>query len=204
MLDFWTQLSGRDRRALTMLALALLFTGLVYYWPDTSTSGGAPTPEASEDALETAQRRRMRLEQLAATVPGKQEVLRRMQADLAARETGLIIADTPAQAQAQLLQTLRQVGRQQTPPLEIRSEGGGGVQLLGDSYGLVTANIAADCAIDALVNFLTDLTRQNSILATQDIRIAATQSKQKILNVRMSIAGVVPKRLAPEKKAAFR
>jgi len=203
-MNFWTQLSDRDRRALSLLAAALLVTGLVFYWPEASTATGTGTTgDATEDSLEAAQRRRLRLQQIAATIPTKQNTLKRAQADLAEREKGIIQADTPAQAQAQLLQTLRLVGRQQSPPLEVRGEGGT-VAPLGDAYGLVSVNIAADCPVETLVNFLTDLTRQKDILATQEVRVAATQSKQKTLSVRMTVAGVVPKRLAPEKKGAFR
>lgn len=201
MMDFWTQLSDRDRRALSLLTACLLLAALVNYWPDTSTTGSATGEAATEDQLELAQRRRLRLQQMVGTVPGKQELLKRAQADIAEREKGLIVADTAAQAQAQLVQVLRQVGRQQNPPIELRGSEGGLVSPLGEAYGQVITTVVVDCPVEALVNYLTDLTRQKEILATQEIRVGATASKQKILSVRLTVSGVVPKRLAPEKKA---
>ena len=201
MMSFWTQLSDRDRRALSLLALALSLAGLAYYWPDASASSGPEIAEAGEGELEMAQRRRLRLQQIAAAIPAQQDLLKRVNADLAEREKGMIVADTAAQAQAQLVQILRQVGRQQTPPLELRGTEGGAVTALGDSYGQVIVGVMLDCPVEALVNYLTDLTRQKEILATQELRVASTQSKQKMLNVRLTVAGFVPRRLAPEKKA---
>ena len=204
MMNFWTQLSERDRRALSILLLALSLSGLVYYWPDASatTSPGITGAPAGEDELEMAQRRRLRLQQIAATIPGKQELLKRAQSEIAEREKGMIVADTAAQAQAQLVQILRQVGRQQTPPLELRGNEGGTVTQLDDAYGQVTVAVVLDCPVEALVNYLTDLTRQKEILATQDLRVASTQSKQKVLSVRLTVSAVVPRRLAPEKKGS--
>ena len=202
MMNFWTQLSERDRRALSLLLVALSLSGLVYYWPDASatTGTGIAGEAAGEDALEMAQRRRLRLQQIAATVPGKLETLKQAQADLGEREKGMIVADTAAQAQAQLVKVLRDVGRQQTPPLELRGNEGGAVTALGEAYGQVTVTVTLDCPVEALVNYLTDLTRQKEILATQELRIASTQSKQKLLSARLTVASVVPKRLVPEKK----
>ena len=54
----------------------------------------------------------------AATVPGKEAVLKQVSTELVQREKGLIKGDTAAQAQAQLVQILRQVAKNQTPPLE--------------------------------------------------------------------------------------
>jgi Type II secretion system (T2SS), protein M subtype b len=201
MMSFWTQLSERDRRALSLLLVALSLAGLIAYWPDSTATGPGLTGEpAGEDELELVQRRRLRLQQIASTIPGKQELLKRAQAELAEREKGMIVADTAAQAQAQLVQILRQVGRQQNPPLELRGTEGGAVTALGDSYGQVMVSVVLDCPVEALVNYLADLTRQKEILATHDIRISSTQSKQKLLSVRLTVTGVVPKRLAPEKK----
>jgi hypothetical protein len=200
MIALWTKLSERDRRALSLMAVALLLAALVNYWPDATTT--ATTGEtATTDQLDLVQRRRLRLQQMVATVPGKQDLLKRVRADVSEREKGLIVADTAAQAQAQLVQVLRQVGRQQNPPIELRGTEGGAVAALGDAYGQVTTTVVLDCPVEALVNYLTDLTRQKELLATQEIRVGATASKQKILNVRLTVSGVVPKRLVPEKKA---
>ena len=200
-MNLLAQLSDRDRRALSILAVALLLAGLAYYWPDLTMPGSGEGGPATADELEMVQQRRLRLQQIAATIPGKQELLKKVDADVKAREQGMIVADTPAQAQAQLMQIIRQVGRQQNPPLDVRGADVGRVTALGDSYGEVSTAVQVDCRIEDLVNFLTDLTRQKEVLATSEIRITATQSKQKTISVRLGVSGVVPKRLAPEKKA---
>ena len=78
------------------------------------------------------------------------------------------------------------------------------VQPLGD-YGEVSAAVAFTCTIEQLVNFLASLANEPQLLATTEIRIASLSNKQKTLQVRIGLAGVVPKKLVPEKKgmAAF-
>jgi hypothetical protein len=199
MMAFWEQMPDRDRRGVAIIAATLLLGALINYWPDATTTTG-DTAEATESQLELAQKRRLRLQQMVATVPSKQDLLKKVQADIDQREKGLIVADTAAQAQAQLIQVLRQVGRQQNPPIELRGMEGGMVMPLGDAYGQVATTVGLECPVEALVNYLTDITRQPQLLATQEIRVGATNSKQKIISVRLTVAGVVPKRLVPEKK----
>jgi len=50
------------------------------------------------------------------------------------------------------------------------------------------------------VNFLADLSHQPELVIPSEERITAGQQKQKLVNVRMILAGVVPKKLIPEKK----
>lgn len=196
-MNFLEQLSDRDRRALSILAVALLVAGLAYYWPEMTVPSAEGNPA---EEIDMVQQRRLRLQQIAATLPGKRELLAKVEADSKLREQGLIVADTAAQAQAQLLQVIRQVGRQQNPPLDVRGAEVGRVAPLGDAYGEVATAVQLECRIEDLVNFLTDLTRQKEILATNDLRISATQSKQKTISVRLGVSGVIPKRLVPDKK----
>ena len=56
------------------------------------------------------------------------------------------------------------------------------------------------CRIEQLVNFLADLTSEKQLLATSDVRINSTNTKEKALNVRLSLSGVIPRRLVPEQK----
>src|SRR4051794_7378112 len=71
---------------------------------------GSDTPGvvAPTESIPAAERRLERLRQLAATVPGKEEVLKQAAAEVQAREAGVLQADTAAQAQAQLLDVIRQ------------------------------------------------------------------------------------------------
>jgi len=51
-----------------------------------------------------------------------------------------------------------------------------------------------------LVNFLADLTHQPELIVPSEERITSGSAKEKLMNVRMVLAGIVPKKLIPEKK----
>jgi len=101
-------LGPRDRRALAWLAVAALLGVIVYFWP---TNDGAATVVApAGDPVTLAETRLARLRESAATVPAKENVFKKVSADLAVREKGIIQADTAAQAQALLIQIIRRLG----------------------------------------------------------------------------------------------
>lgn len=190
-------LSKRDRRALAGLAAAVpLFLILRFATSEKS----APAVAGAFDSIGVSEKRLARVRQLAATVPGKEEVLKQVAAELAQREKGMIQAETAPQAQAQLLEVVRRVARSEAPPLEIKSQELGQVTRLSDDYGEVQVSLIFDCHIEDLVNFLADLTRQQELLATRDLRINATNLKEKRITVRLTVSGIVPKRLVPEKR----
>jgi hypothetical protein len=56
------------------------------------------------------------------------------------------------------------------------------------------------CGIDQLVNFLAAIANQPEILATESIYIGAHGDKNKTVLVRLTLTGVVPRKLVPEKK----
>jgi hypothetical protein len=71
---------------------------------------------------------------------------------------------------------------------------------------MVFASITFDCHVEQLVNFLADLGRQPELMVPSEERIAASgPAKQKMVSARLVLAGIVPKKLIPEKKglAAF-
>ena len=121
----------RDRRALAWLGASLAVTALVYLWP--TDTGDVVKPMQS--SAPTAERRLERLRELAATVPGKQKLVDGVVAQLRAREKGLIDADTPAQAQAQLSQILRKLMRAQSPPMDVGQMEMIPIQAFGKDYG---------------------------------------------------------------------
>lgn len=189
-------LSERDQKALKMLAGALLVAGVVYFWPDASVtqiSGAA-------NATEILEKRLTRARALLMQVPDKQAVFKQVQADLAVREKGMVVADTVPQAQAQLFQILRRVGRAQAPPIEIRANEIGQARLFGEDYGEVSVSVSFECGVEQLVNLLADLGAQSELLATSEIHIGQVNGPQKTLPVRLSISGIVPRKLIPEKK----
>ncbi|MBY0505137.1 MAG: hypothetical protein K2X03_14590 [Bryobacteraceae bacterium] len=195
-------LNQRDRRAMAMLAVFLLLSGVIYWWPQETEVANAPAVTADE--IELAQKRLLRLRQIGATLPSKRDIARRVADEVKGREKGLIPGETAAQAQAQLSQVLRRVGRLQMPPLEVRTVDIGLVRPLGADYGEVAVTVAFDGQIDQLVNFLTDLTRQPEILATNDLRVSAVNEKKKSLRAQLTVSGVVARALVPDPKKGGR
>ena len=133
-------------------------------------------------------------------VAGKEIVLKQAAGELAEREKGLIPGDTAEQAQAQLLQIMRRVVRSQTPPLDIRQTDLGQPRAYGDAYARVTVSVSLECRIDELVNLLAALSAQPEAISTDEIRCGAANPKSKVMPVRLTVSGLVPRKLMPEKK----
>jgi hypothetical protein len=177
-------------------ALAVAAVVLAYeLWP----AGSAAVASASPMSVAQMEQRLARVRETAASVPGKQEILKKVAADLETREKGLIRADTPQQAQAQVITILRGLGSAEG--LEIRATELGAIAPFGDDYGAVNVSIQAECRIEQLLNFLAALAARPELIATRDLRVIAGDPKQKTLNVRITVAGIVPKSLAPKKGA---
>jgi hypothetical protein len=188
---------GREKRALAVLGTAAaLWVLLALVLP----GRGGPASVAVREPIPEAEKRLARLRRLAAGVPNRQELLKQVSAELARREKGIIQADTGAQALAQLMELLRRVARAQAPPLEIKTAELGQIARLGDDYGEAQLSVTFECRIEELLNLLADLTKQPEIVATREIRVTTSNSKEKSLNVRLTVSGVVARRLVPEKK----
>ena len=191
------KLASRDRRALAALAavaVIILFVEMVV-----ARRGEAPSTP-SIDSVAAAERRVARVKQTASTLAAAEAELAAVSAALAEREKGIIQADTMPQAQAQLLQVARRVSSAQAPPVEIRSVELGRARPLGADYGEISVPIAFQCRIEQLVNLLADLTAQPELLATGDMQLSGADQKEKTINVRLTLTGVVPRRLIPEKR----
>ena len=190
-------LQNRDRRALFLLVLAGTVWGLAYrFWPgDAVPAVVAP----AGDSLTLAETRLAKLRETAATVPAKEDILKRVSADLAASEKGIITADTAPQAQAQLLQIVRRLGAAETPPVDIRGTELNVIRPLGDAYGEASVSVQVDCRIDQLVNLMAAVQAQPELIATHDVRVLSSNAKEKTVSVRLTVSGVVPRRLVPEK-----
>lgn len=190
-------LQPRDRRALAVLAAAVPLMALVHFLY--LREPGASAAQTVE-AIPQAERRLEKLRRLSAGLAAQEKVTAEIARELASREQGLIQADTPAQAQAQLLQIFRRVASRQAPPIEIKTVEMGQIRPLGNDYGEITVPVTFDCRIEQLLNLLADLTGQPEIVATSEIRVTAGDARQKTLGVRLTISGVAPRRLVPEKK----
>lgn len=190
------KLSPFYRRMLWMSLALTASYWIVTNWPASSTQvvAAADTPARAEARL-------AQLRDLAASVPGKEKILQDAQADLAAREKGLIVADTAAQAQAQLIQIVREVGRRESPPVDIRNTEGFGIHSFGDAYGEATVSVQLECRIDQLVNMLASIGARPELVSTSDVRVTSANAKDKNVGVHLTISGIVPRKLVPEKRS---
>jgi hypothetical protein len=188
-------ISSRDRRALTILAPCVIVFLVYYLWPESSAAPVVAAPQSSEQA----ENRLARLRESAATVPSKEQILKNLSAQLAAREKGLLQADTAPQAQAQLIQILRKIASAENPPIEVRATELGGMAVAGDTYGVVTVALQMDCRIEQLVNLLSAISQLPELVSPSDLRITSASPKNKAVGVRLSVAALVPRKLIPEK-----
>ena len=189
-------LSPFYRRALALFAVSLVLGLIIRFWPDSSQPAVvAPTA----DTLAAAEKRLAHARDVAALVPGKEEILKHARSDLAQREKGLLNAATAPQAQAQLVEIFRAIASAETPAVEIRSESFG-INPLGQDYGVASAALAFECHIDQLVNMLAAVTARPEMLAVSELHVNATTNKDKRVTVRLTLSAAVPKKLVPGKR----
>ena len=185
-----------DRRLVVLLGGSLVVIAILHFGVY-----GDKQPEvvAATESVPAAEMRLARLRETAATVAGKEALLKKGAAELESRERGILQADTAAQAQAQLLDVIHKLAA--ANGFDARgAEQLGEARPLGDSYGEVTVTETFTCGIEQLVNFLSALANEPRILATNDIHITGGNDKKKNVQVRLSLSGVVSKKLVPQKK----
>ncbi len=191
-------LTPGGRRLIAWTLASLLLSAIYSFWPASTESGVALAPAA--DSVQAAEKQLAKLREEAGSVPRKQEILKQASGDLAEREKGLINADTAQQAQAQIIQILRQLGRDENPRVEIRSQEMGPVRPFGDAYGEAVVTVQIDCGIDQLTNILAGLTKRPEMIASNEIRVTSNNAKDKTIGVRLTVGGVVPRKLVAGKK----
>jgi hypothetical protein len=184
-----------DRRSIIVLALGVALVMVVRF---VVLADKQPAVVPVSDSIPLAEQRLARLREIAATVPGKRKAAQQAAAELAVREKGMILADTAAQAQAQLLEIIRRTGKDEG--IDVRGAEEMKVRPLADDYGEVVVAVSFICRIDQLVNFMAALANRPELLATSDIRVATSNAKEKTVSVRLGLSGVVPRKLVPEKK----
>ena len=189
------KISARERRLLMLIApVVLLAIVLRFALPDETA---APAGNSDSGSIALTRQRAMRLRQLIATTPAREAALKQATADLADRERSVLQADTAAQAQAQLLEVARRVGKAEE--IDVRGGDFGAPKTVGE-YGLVYTTITFECRVEQLVNFLAGLSKQPELIVPAEERITSNNPKEKKMAVRMVLAGVAPKKLIPEKK----
>jgi hypothetical protein len=190
-------ITPRDRRALILLGVSAVVALLV--WAALDTPDTAPVV-TSVQSVPQAERRLVKSREMIAATEGKEKVLEQLQEALAEREKGMITAETAAQAQASIVQSLRKIASQQAPPVELRSVEIGPVKPYGDAYGEATVAVSMVCHIEQLVNVVAELSQQPEAIATTDVRVLAGDPRQKTITARLTLAGLVARSLVPEKK----
>jgi hypothetical protein len=162
-------------------------------------SGGPDSLVSAVDSVPVAEKRLEVLRRKAALIPGREQILKTVQANLQDREKGILTAGTAEQARAHLLEMLHSMASKNGFPA-------GGADTLpqpkamGKEYGQVSVGQSFTCAIEQLVNLLSDISNQAEAVATDAVFVSGRNSKDKTLQVRLTLAGVVPKKLVPEKK----
>jgi len=184
-----------DRRTALLLGIGV---ALVLVLRFVVLADRRPSVVAASDSVPLAEKRLAKMREMSATVPGKEKVALQVSKELAAREKGMIIAATAAQAQAQLLEIIRRAGKDEG--IDVRGAEEMKVRPLASDYGEVTVAVSFTCRIDQFVNFVAELANRPELLATQDIRVTAGNPKEKTVLVRLGLSGVVSRKLVPEKK----
>ena len=159
----------------------------------------SPSVVTASESVPMAEKRLERLRQIAATVPGKETLMKQAQAELESREKGMLKAETGAQAQAQLQELLHKVGG--SNGIDIRGVEDMRVKPLGNDYGEASVTVRFTCLIEQLVNLLAALANEPELLSTNEIQITGGPDKIKTIQVRLTLSGVVSKKVAQEKKA---
>lgn len=156
-----------------------------------------PAVVAAAENVPAAELRLKRVREKAATVAELEKQYKEAKADLDARESGILKADTAAQAQATIQDLLHRVG--QANGIDIRGVEDQRIRPLGADYGEASVSVRFTCQIEQLVNFLSALANEPAF-STNEINVTSTNDKKKAIQVRLTLSGVVPRNIAQEKK----
>jgi hypothetical protein len=193
-------MSLQEREKKLLIVGAIVVPLIIGYWALTKDESIPTAVAPVVDNIPAAEMRLRRLRAIAASVPAQEQALQQANSELSVREKGLIQADTAPQAQAQLLQILRKIGKAQTPGIDLRNSEIGPVKTYGDSYGEVTVSLNFEARIEQLVQLLSDITAQKEIIGVNDVRIGSANPKEKSMPVRLTVSGLVRRELVPDKK----
>ncbi|MBS1857766.1 MAG: hypothetical protein JST11_20520 [Acidobacteria bacterium] len=164
------------------------------------SGGSAPAVVSAAQSVPAAEARLKRQREIAATLPARETLFKQATGDLQAIEKGMLKADTGAQAQALLLEKLRRAG--ETNGIDIRGMEDARVRPLGNDYGEAMVFVRFSCRIEQLINLLAQLADDPDLVATSQVQITGTTAKEKVLQVRLGLSGVVTRKIAQEKKGA--
>jgi hypothetical protein len=189
-------MSEREKKLVMLLipAVALILIVRFGFLSDAKT---APAVTSGE-SVGQAEKRLEKLRLIAATAPGRQKVLAQVDADLALREKGIIQGDTAPQAQARLLEIVRKVATAEG--IDVRGGDFGQPKVLSADYAEVLAVVSFNCPIEKFVNFVAGLSHEPELIGPTEIHVTSQNQKEKTVMVRMTLGGLVTKKMIPEKK----
>jgi hypothetical protein len=182
------QLTDRERKLIYALLPVLILAAALEYWPESDAA--APVADTAA-AIEVAQARLQRARLAVATLPDREKAADTQKQELAKWEKRLITAETPAQAQAQLNQLFRRLVSAQGGAVALRAIELGVLHAAGP-YAEIRMNVSFECQIEGLVNLLTDIAAQPELLAWRDLRVNSPDSKQKRINVALTLVALTP------------
>jgi Type II secretion system (T2SS), protein M subtype b len=186
-----------DRKTAILLAggvAAILLLRFVVLADHGSSAGVV----AAAESAPLAEARLKRLREVAATLPAREQQFKQATDELQLREKGMLKADTGSQAQAFLQEKLRRLG--QANGIDIRGMEDARIRPMGNDYGEAMVYVRFSCGIEQLVNLLAQIGNEPELLATNQIQITGSTAKEKVLQVRLGLSGVVSKKIAQEKK----
>ena len=158
-----------DRKSAVRLAIGV---GAILFVRYVVMADRTPAVIGVTDSVPMAEKRLEILRKSAATVPGKEALLKQVTGELESREKGMLQAETGAQAQAQLAELLHASGA--ANGLDIRGMEDWRVKPLGNDYGEASVSVRFTCKIEQLVNFLAALANVPQLLSTNQIAINGT------------------------------
>jgi hypothetical protein len=156
----------------------------------------SPAVVTASESVPMAEKRLERLRQIAATVPGKEALMKQASGELESREKGMLKVETGAQAQAQLQELLHRVGG--SNGIDIRGVEDMRIKAFGSDYGEASVTVRFTCLIEQLVNLLAALANEPEMLSTNEIQVNGGTDKNKTIQVRLTLSGVVSKKLVPK------
>lgn len=191
-----------DKRLVYLLAASVVVMLVLRF--GVLSDSTAPVVVAASESVPQAEQRLEQLKRIGATVSGKETVKKQVDGELAEREKGLIHADTEAQARAQILELTTNIAH--SNGIETHGMDENRTRVLTPDYGEISVTVSFTCGIEKLVNFMAAMANQPQILATSEMRVAGGTDKNKNVQVRLTVSGLVPRKLLPAEKkglAAF-
>ncbi|HYM13025.1 MAG TPA: type II secretion system protein GspM [Bryobacterales bacterium] len=194
-------MSERDKRALLILGLAAVAALVLEFGLPAPGPAGTPEAGVSASSIQLAERRVRRLQEVAKQRPRAAAEAEAAAKALAETEKGLLKAATPALAEAQMQQLMKDMLGAQG--INMQSSEFGLPKAAGGDYAQAPLTVNFTCGIEQWINLMAALRNAPQVLSSVDIRLAPADAKNKTVQVHMVVAGYIPASLvAPAKGAA--